>query len=78
MLEITREMYERAKEVDEAEERLNKLDYWDDYTKEYIESEQLYDAFYEDFKVSKFFQPWDIVKIYEKRLNKKKGGINHV
>lgn len=70
---ITKEMYERAKEVEEAEARLYELEYWDDYTEEYIEWETLYDNFYKDFKLNKFRvrnQTSTIIKKYERKLNK--------
>lgn len=70
---ITKEMYERAKEVEKAEDELYSLEFWNDYTPEYITWETLYDSFYEDYKLSKTRignQTSDIIRKYERKLNK--------
>lgn len=69
---ITKEMYERAKEVEKAEDELYSLENWNDYTPEYIAWETLYDKFYEDFKIAKNAignGTDDIVRKYENQLN---------
>ena len=71
---ITKEMYERAKEVEKAEDELYSLENWnDDNTPEYIKWETLYDKFYEDYKIAKNAignGTDDIVRKYERKLNK--------
>lgn len=70
---ITKEMYERAKEVEKAEDELYSLENPnDDNTSEYIKWETLYDKFYEDYKIAKNAignGTSDIVRKYENRLN---------
>ena len=69
---ITKEMYERAKEVEKAEDELYSLENWDDDTPEYIKWDTLYDKFYEDYKIAKNAignGTNDIVRRYEKQLN---------
>lgn len=69
---ITKEMYERAKEVEKVEDELYSLENWNDYTPEYIAWETLYDKFYEDYKIAKNAignGTDDIVRKYEKQLN---------
>lgn len=70
---ITKEMYERAKEVEKAETELYNLEnYLDDDTPEYIKWETLYDKFYEDYKIAKNAignRTNDIVRKYERQLN---------
>lgn len=69
---ITKEMYERAKEVEKAEAELYSLENWNDCTPEYIAWETLYDKFYEDYKIAKNAignGTDDIVRKYEKQLN---------
>ena len=66
---ITKEMYERAKEVEKAEDELYSLENWNDYTPEYIKWETLYYKFYEDYKKNKNAignGTDDIVRKYEK------------
>ena len=69
---ITKEMYERAKEVEKAEDELYSLENWNDDTPEYIKWDTLYDKFYEDYKIAKNAignGTNDIVRRYEKQLN---------
>ena len=69
---ITKEMYERAKEVEKAEDELYSLENWNDYTPEYIKWDTLYDKFYEDYKIAKNAignSTSDIVRKYENQLN---------
>ena len=69
---ITKEMYERAKEVEKAEDELYSLENWNDDTPEYIKWDTLYDKFYEDYKIAKNAignGTDDIVRRYEKQLN---------
>ena len=69
---ITKEMYERAKEVEKAEDELYSLENWDDDTPEYIKWDTLYDKFYEDYKIAKNAignGTNDIVRRYENQLN---------
>ena len=70
---ITKGMYERAKEVEKAEDELYSLENWNDDTPEYIKWETLYDKFYEDYKIAKNAignRTNDIVRKYERKLNK--------
>lgn len=70
-LEITKEMYERAKEVEKAEDELYSLENPnDDNTPEYIKWETLYDSFHEDYHLSKTRlreETNDIIREYERR-----------
>lgn len=69
---ITKEIYERAKEVEKAEDELYSLENWNDDTPEYIKWDTLYDKFYKDYKIAKNAignRTSDIVRKYEKQLN---------